>query len=63
MASGCSVKFRARLLALAGAAIGAMVTVLTLGHDAGAGPDTGARPASGRMTVLVPAGSVCLWYS
>ena len=33
-ASSCCVKFRARLLALAGAAIVAMVIVLALGHDA-----------------------------
>lgn len=54
------MEFRARLLALAGAAIVAMVIVLALGYDAALDRTPVCDPFSGRMTVLVPAGSVFL---
>ena len=60
MASSRCVEFRARLLARAGAAIVAMVIVLALGYDAALDRTPVCDPFSGRMTVLVPAGSVFL---
>jgi hypothetical protein len=60
MASSRCVEFRARLLALAGSAIVAMVIVLALGYDAALDRTPVCDPFSGRMTVLVPAGSVFL---